>query len=111
MAEVSAYSKNLRISSKKLGLVAKSFRGLKAKDAYESLRFVPKKAATPLAKTIKSAIANAEKNFGLKVDDLVIKEILVEQGTTLKRYRPASRGMAHHILKRTSNLKVVLAYK
>lgn len=111
MAEVSAYSKNLRISSKKLGIVAKNFKGKKAQDAYELLRFVPKKAAVPLAKTLKSAIANAEKNLGLNGKNLVIKEILVEQGPTLKRYRAGSRGMAHHILKRTSNLKVTLEEK
>jgi len=111
MAEVTAYSKNLRISSRKLNIVAQNFKGRKAQEAYDSLRYVPKKAATPLAKTLKSAVSNAENNFQMKKDKLIIKEILVEQGPTLKRYRAGSRGMARQILKRTSNLKVILEEK
>lgn len=108
MAEVTATSKNLRISQKKMELVSRNFRGKKAEEAYASLRFVPKKAATPLAKVLKSAISNAKNNFEMDTEKLVIKDITVGQGPTLKRFRPVSRGRAHSILKRTSHVKVVL---
>lgn len=108
MAEVEATSKNLRVSSRKLKMVADSFKGRKAQEAYDSLLFVPKKSALPLAKTIKSAIANAKNNFKIEQDKLVVKEILVDQGPTLKRYRSGSRGMVRPILKRTTHLKVIL---
>lgn len=108
MAEFVALGKNLRISPRKLQLVAKNFRGAKAEEAYQSLKFVHRKAALPLGKVLKSAISNAKNNFEVNSDKLVIKEIIVGQGPTLKRIRPASRGMAHRILKRTTNIKVVL---
>ena len=111
MPDVTAYTKKLRISAKKLNMVAKTFRGKKAQDAYNILRYVPKKAATPLAKTLKSAMANAENNFEMKKEKLTIKAIIVEQGPTLKRFRAGSRGMVRRILKRTSNLKVILEEK
>ena len=111
MKDVEAYTKKLRISARKLNKVAKIFKGRKDKEALESLRYVPKKAAIPLAKTLKSAIANAENNFGMKEEKLTIKDIFVEQGPTLKRFRAGSRGTARPILKRTSNLKIVLEEK
>ncbi|HEX7456281.1 MAG TPA: 50S ribosomal protein L22 [Candidatus Nanoarchaeia archaeon] len=111
MTQVVAISKNLRVSPKKVRIVAENFSGRTAKDALESLRFVPKKAAVPLTKVIKSAIANAQNNKGIKPEGLVIKEILVDAGPTLKRIRPVSRGAAHQILKRTSQIKVLLEEK
>ena len=111
MAQVVAISKNLRVSPKKVRIVAENFSGRRAKDALESLRFVPKKAAAPLTKVLKSAMANAQNNKGIKPEGLVIKEILVNEGPTLKRIRPVSRGAAHQILKRTSQIKVLLEEK
>ncbi len=111
MTEVIAISKNLRISPKKARLVAENFSGKPAQEALDSLRFVPKKAAVPITKVLKSAIANAQNNKRLKPEGLVIKEILVDAGPTLKRIRPVSRGAAHQILKRTSHIKVVLEEK
>jgi len=108
MAEILAVSKNLKVSAKKVRPVAKNFRGQKALLAVDSLRFIPKKAAVPLVKVIKSAIANAEHNNKLNAEKLVIKEITVDEGPVLKRWRPVSRGSAHAILKRTSHIKVVL---
>src|SRR4030042_4457582 len=108
MSEVTAVSKNLRVSPKKVRLIAYNLRGKNAESALESLRFVPRKAATPLYKVLKSAIANAKNNFKLEIDHLKIKELLVDEGKTMKRYRPVSRGAAHQILKRTTNIKVVL---
>ena len=108
MTEVIAVSKNLRISPKKVRLVAYNLRGKSAETSLESLRFVPRKSAVPLYKVLKSAIANAKNNFKLDTDSLKIKEILIDEGPTLKRYRPVSRGAAHRILKRTTHIKVVL---
>jgi large subunit ribosomal protein L22 len=108
MAQVVAIGKNLRVSAKKVRPVAQKFRGKKALAAFNSLRFVPKKAATPIAKVLKSAIANAEHNSRLAPEKLVIKEIQVDEGPTLKRWQPVSRGSAHPILRRTSQIKVVL---
>src|SRR4030042_4529098 len=107
MAEISAVSKNLRVSPKKVRAVAKNFQGRKAQLAVESLRFIPKKAAVPLVKVIKSAIANAVHNNKMSAEKLIIKEITVNGGPPLKRWRPVSRGRAHSILKRTSHIKVV----
>ncbi len=111
MVEVTSISKNVRISPKKVRVVASNFHGKKAVVALETLRFVPKRAATPLSKVLKSAIANAQNNKGIKPDGLIIKEILVNAGPTMKRIRPVSRGAAHRILKRTSHIKVVLEEK
>jgi large subunit ribosomal protein L22 len=111
MVETSAVSKNLRISPKKVRLVAENFSGKPAQEALDSLRFVPKKAALPISKVLKSAISNAQNNKQLKPEGLVIKEILVGAGPTLKRIRPVSRGGAHQILKRTSHIKIVLEEK
>jgi len=111
MVEVVAVAKNLRVSPKKVRPVAKNFRGQAAKKALDSLRFVQKKAAVPLAKVLKSAIANAQDNKGLNPDQLIIKEILIDEGSVLKRVRPGSRGTAHQVLKRTSQIKVVLEGK
>jgi len=108
MTEVIAVSKNLRVSPKKVRLVAYNLRGRPAETSLESLRFVPRKSAMPLYKVLKSAIANATNNFKLDTSSLKIKEILIDEGPTLKRYRPVSRGAAHRILKRTTHIKVVL---
>jgi len=108
MEQAIAEGKNLRISPKKVRFVAHNLRGKQAAGIVESLRFVPRKAALPLLKVVKSAMANAEKNKGLKPEKLFIKEILVNEGPVMKRFRPVSRGSAHSILKRTSHIKVVL---
>lgn len=111
MVEVVAESKNLRISAKKVRVVAKNFHGKPAALVLETLRFVSRKAAAPLSKVVKSAIANATQNKGLKAEELFVKEISVNEGPTLKRFRPVSRGATHRILKRTSHIKVILEEK
>lgn len=111
MIEVVAIGKNLRVSPKKVRPIAKNFRGQAAEKALDSLRFVPRKAAVHLAKVLKSAIANAQDNKNLNPKELVIKEVLVDEGPSLKRTRPVSRGSAHQVLKRTSQIKVVLEGK
>jgi large subunit ribosomal protein L22 len=111
MVEVVAIGKNLRISSKKIRPITEKLRGQKAVVVLESLRFTPKKAAGPLAKVLKSAIANAENNNKLEAEKLIIKEVLVDSGPTLKRWRAGPRGSAQSILKRTSSIRVVLEEK
>lgn len=106
--EVKAEAKYIRISPRKVRLVVDAIKGLSPQRALEHLRFIKKRAAQPLMKVIKSAMANAKKNFGLKVEDLKFKEIQVGEGPTLKRWRAVSRGRAHPIMKRTSHIKVVL---
>ncbi len=103
--------KNYRQSPRKVRLVADLVRGKKISQALTELSFLPKRASEVMTKMIASAIANAENNFKVSQDDLVVKEISVDQGVTLKRYRPRARGVAKRINKRTSNINVVLGVK
>ncbi|MCA9352280.1 50S ribosomal protein L22 [Patescibacteria group bacterium] len=101
--------KNYRQSPRKVRLVADLIRGKKVNDALTELEFLPKRASQVMTKLITSAAANAETNFKVNPDDLVVKEISVDQGITLKRYRPRARGVAKRINKRTSNIELSLA--
>ena len=101
--------KNYRQSPRKVRLVADLIRGKKVNDALSELEFLPKRAGEVMTKLITSAAANAENNFKVKTEDLTIKEISVDQGMTLKRYRPRARGVAKRINKRTSNINLSLA--
>ncbi|MCD8483848.1 MAG: 50S ribosomal protein L22 [Verrucomicrobia bacterium] len=107
--EVTALTKYTRISPKKAREVARAIQGLPANEALETLRFIPRKAARLLAKTVKSAVANAENNHGLSSSDLIIKSALVDEGPAFRRFKAAARGSAKPIRKRTSHLRVVLA--
>ena len=109
MMDVVSTRKNVRQSARKLRFVAALLRGMtKPEDMLTRLRFVPKKAAEPIAKTIQTAIADAEKTFKLKKESLKVRSIVINEGPTLKRWRPVSRGTAHAIRKRTAHIKVVL---
>ncbi len=103
--------KNYRQSPRKVRLVAKSIRGKTAAQAVMILDFMPKRAADPIKKLINSAVANARVNNGISVDDLIVKNIEINQGVTLKRYRPRARGSAYRINKRTSHIVVTLESK
>lgn len=103
-----AEAKNIRKSPRKIRLVADSLRGQNPEKALEVLKFTPKAAALPLSKVIKSAMANATNNLKMDKEKLIIKEILVNEGPVLKRFKARSRGMAHPILKRTSHIRIVL---
>jgi len=103
--------KNYRQSPRKVRLVADLIRGRKVSDAAQELTFLDKRASNVMTKLIASAIANAENNFKVNSDDLVISEITVDQGVTLKRYRPRARGVAKRINKRTSNIALSLGVK
>ena len=106
--EVVAYTKYSRISPKKAREVAREVQGRPANEALELLKFIPRKAARLLRKTLHSAVANAENNHNLNSDDLVIKEAIVEEGPAFRRFKPAARGSAKPIRKRTSHLRIVL---
>jgi len=107
--EVRAVEKYIRISPKKARLVADVIRGEKAVKAQVMLKFIPKKAAQIIYKALTSAVANAENNFNLKKEDLVIAKITIDKGPSLKRFRPRSKGMASALLKRTSHVTVVVS--
>jgi len=98
----------IRITPKKMNLVAALVRRKSVKEAMDILKFTPKKSATPLRKLIASAEANAVNNFKQEKDSLIIKEIIVTGGPTYKRSQSVSKGRAHPILKRTSNIIVKL---
>jgi large subunit ribosomal protein L22 len=106
--DIIAEAKNIRKSPRKVRLIASTLRGQNPEAALEFLKYTHKGAALPLSKVIKSAMANATNNMKLDAKKLTIKEVLVNEGTVLKRFEARSRGMAHPILKRTSHIKVVL---
>src|SRR6266496_3149869 len=107
--EVRSIYKYARISPFKAREVTREIQGLPVSVALDLLAFTPKKAAFLIAKTLKSAIANAENNANLKPDGLVVKEAVVGEGPTLKRIMPRARGSASRILKRTSHIRIVLS--
>ena len=109
MMEVRSIYKYARISPFKVREVTREIQGLPVSAALDVLAFTPKKAAFLIAKTLKSAIANAENNANLKPDGLVVKEAIVGEGPTLKRIMPRARGSASRILKRTSHIRIVLS--
>lgn len=109
--QVSAKLNNYRRSPRKVRLVAEALRGLDVKKAENQLRFLVKGSTSDFEKLLKSAVANAENNFGLNKDNLYIKNIIVNEGTKLKRWLPRAYGRASLILKRTSNIEMVLAEK
>lgn len=106
--DVVAYTKYSRISGKKAREVARELPGRPANEALELLKFIPRKAARLLAKTLQSAVANAENNHNLDSDSLIIKEAVVEEGPAFRRFKAAARGSAKPIRKRTSHLRIVL---
>jgi len=106
--EVKAKLKFIRMSSTKIRLVANLIAKLPVDKALDQLQFINKLAARPVAKLIKSAIANAEHNFELAKDNLFIKEITVGEGPTLKRWLPRAHGRATPIRKRTAHINLVL---
>lgn len=109
--DIYATSKYVRVSPRKMQLLAKSVAQNNASEAVIKLGFIQKSGATELKKTIASALANA-KNRGIGVsDNFFIKEIHVLPGSAMKRFRAVSRGMAHEYKKRMSHIKVILAEK
>ncbi len=105
---VQAIAKGVRISPRKVSVVASLVRGCSVADALVILEHTPRRAATQVAKAIMSARANAGHNHNYLTDTLQIVEISVTPGIRYKRFRPVSRGMAHPFQKRTSHIRVVV---
>lgn len=106
--QASATLKYARISSRKVKIVADLIRGKNIDDALATVKFTPKAASEVIEKLLKSAIANAENNHGMAHQKLYIAEIYANQGPTLRRIRPAAKGSAVRIRKRTSHITIVL---
>jgi large subunit ribosomal protein L22 len=107
--EVRAVARHIRISPQKVRLVLETIKGKPVSEALAMLRFMPHKATGPVAKALKSASANAENNFSLDPDELVVVRVSADEGRTLKRYRPRARGRVNQILKRSSHVTVVVS--
>ena len=106
--EAKAVARMLRVSPQKLNLVAQLIRGKKVDSALADLTFSRKRIAGDVKKTLQSAIANAENNHGLDVDDLVVSEAFVGKAFVMKRFHARARGRAGRIEKPFSNLTVVV---
>jgi large subunit ribosomal protein L22 len=111
MTKVTAQLNNLRISPRKVRLVADRVRGVEVNKAIGMLNYDLRKTAEPMIKLLKSAVANAQNNHKMKSEDLIVEEITVGAGPTLKRWMPRAYGRASKILKRTSRVYVVLGQK
>ena len=106
--EVHATTRFARMSPQKVREVARQIQGLPAEEAVQLLRFIPRKSARLLGKTLASAIANAENNHNLDVDALVVAEASVGKSITMKRFATRGRGKSTRILKPFSRLRIVV---
>lgn len=106
--EVKARLKFLRMSPRKVRTVADVIRGKRVDVALGMLPFIYKRAAKPVEKLVRSAVANAEHNYNVDVDSLYIKSVYVDPGPTLKRYRPRAMGRVGRIRRRTCHITVIL---
>jgi large subunit ribosomal protein L22 len=96
----------VRITPMKARRVIDLIRDMPAQEALQVLRFAPQAASEPIAKVLASAIANAEHNFSLDPESLIISRAYVDEGPTLKRFRPRAQGRAYRIRKRTSHITI-----
>ena len=103
-----AQARFVRVTPQKARRVIDLIRGLPASDAQALLRFAPQGASEPIGKVLDSAIANASNNYNLDPRTLVVSEAFVDEGPTMKRFRPRAQGRASQILKRTSHITVVV---
>ena len=106
--EAKAVLRYARISSRKVKIVADLIRGKKVDEALAIVKFTPKASSEILEKLLKSAIANAENNHGMNRGNLIVSEIYANQGPTLKRIRPAAKGSAVRLRKRTCHITIVV---
>ena len=107
--EARAQARYVRVTPMKARRVVDLIRGLPAAEAQAILHYAPQAASEPVGKVLDSAIANATNNFKLDPDTLVVREAYVDEGPTLKRFRPRAQGRAYRIRKRTSHITIVLA--
>ncbi len=106
--EVQAIYKNVRMSPQKMREVVRQVQGMNAVEALAVLKVVSRKSARAVAKTLQSAIANAENNHGLRPEKLTIKNAFAQTAGSLKRFVPKARGSAGPIIKRNCHIKIVL---
>jgi large subunit ribosomal protein L22 len=111
MQQAKATARTVRIASRKVRLVVDLIRGKKVGEAIAILRLTPKAASPVVEKVLKSAIANAEHNYEMDVENLFISEVFVDEGPTMKRFRPRAQGRASAINKRTSHITLVVSEK
>ena len=109
--EARAVAKFVRISPRKARLVIDLIRGKNIGEAVAILKNTPKKASGLIEKVLNSAVANAENNLELVGDDLFVKEAYIDEGPTMKRYRPRAQGQASRIRKRTSHISIIVSEK
>ena len=109
--ETKAVAKYIRIAPRKVRIVLDLIRGKNVAEAFAILKFTPKAGADVVEKVLRSAVANAENNFDMDVDKLFVKTVFADQGPTLKRIHPRSRGQAFKILKRTSHVTIIVDEK
>ncbi|MBM6985238.1 MAG: 50S ribosomal protein L22 [Acidaminococcaceae bacterium] len=109
--EVKATAKYIRIAPRKLRIVMNLIRGKNVNEAFAILQFTPKVGSEVIEKVLRSAVANAEHNNDMNVDNLVVSSCYVDQGPTMKRIHPRSRGQAFKILKRSSHVTVCVSEK
>lgn len=108
---VKAQLNNVRISPRKVRLVATLVRGMRVQEARTQMQFLMKKSALPMVKLIDSAVANAKHNYKMNPEQLYISAITVDEGPTLKRGMPRARGSVFTIRKRTSRIALTLSEK
>lgn len=109
--EAKAVAKFIRISPRKARQVIDLIRGKSVGEAYAILKFTPNKGAEIIESVLKSAVANAEHNYEMNVDALFVSQAFVDQGPSLKRFRPRAMGRADGIKKRTSHITVMVSEK
>ena len=109
--ESKAVAKFVRITPRKVRVVLDLIRGKNVAEAFAILKFTPKAGAVVVEKVLRSAVANAENNYDMDVDKLVIKTAFADDGPTMKRIHPRSSGQAFKILKRTSHVTIVVDEK
>lgn len=107
--EAKAVEKYIRISPRKIKYIVDMIKAKPVEDAIDVLSLTPKRAAAVVRKAIQSAVANATENHKMKEEDLFISKILVNEGPTLKRFKPRARGRATRIRKRTAHLSVYVS--
>ena len=108
MEESKAVAKYVRIAPRKLRIVINLIRGKSVNEAFAILKYTPKVGSEVIEKVLRSAVANAEHNYDMNVDKLVVSNAFVNQGPTMKRIHPRSRGQAFKILKRSSHVTVAV---
>jgi large subunit ribosomal protein L22 len=107
--EIQALTRNARMSPKKVREVARLIQGRPVQEALDFVSLIPRKSARLIAKTLKSAVANAENNNNLSADKLFVHRALIENGPVLKRFKAGARGSAKPRVKRMSHLRIVLS--